>query len=130
MKWLYRLLYLVGFILEVVVPILMVGTVSPLIHGTPKEGLTAVGIICVAVFAFILVGKLKGKVREWKKGVLRALLLAVLKLIPVIVFCIVLNFVAPFILRLKDYAWRIIPIIVIGLGFEVVAEVLEANEVA
>ena len=129
MKWVYRLLYVIGFSLEVVVPILMFGVVTPLIHGTPKEGLTAVGMICVAVFAFILIGRIKERVREWKKGAGRAIVLALLRLIPIIVFCVAIHFIAPFVLKLKDYAWRIIPIFIIGLVFDVTAEVIEANEV-
>jgi hypothetical protein len=128
MKWLYRLLYFAGFILEVVVPLLMLGIVTPLVHGTISEGLTTMGMICLAVFSFILVGKMKQKVKEWKKGVGRALLLATLKIIPVVLFCLSIHYVTPFIVRLQDYAWRIIPIIALGLIFEIVAEALEASE--
>lgn len=127
MKWVYRILYVIGFVLEVVVPICLFGMVTPLVHTETKDSLTAIGLIVAIVFVCILLSKFKGMVREWKKGVLRALLLAVIKAVPVIVLCLALYFILPIIVRFSEYAWRIVPIFVIGLGFDVAAEVIETR---
>lgn len=127
MKWVYRILYLIGFALEVVVPICLFGAVTPLVHTETKDSLTAVGLIVAAVFVCILLGKIKGAVKEWKKGVLRALLLALIKAVPVAVLCVAMYYVIPILVRFTEYTWRIAPIFAIGLGFDVAAEVIESR---
>ena len=128
MKWISRLFYVIGFILEYVVPICLFGVVTPLIHGKLEEGLTTVGALAVVILAFIIIGKIKDIVKEWKKSLGRAIILALLKAVPLVAFALVVHFLAPFIAKLQEYIWRIVPIFSVGLIFDVVGEYLDTKE--
>lgn len=128
MKWISRICYLIGFVLEYILPICLFGLVTPLVHGKIEEGLTTVGALAVVVLAFILIGKIKSAVKEWKKSLLRAIILALLKAIPLIAFALVIHYLSPFIDRLQEYLWRIVPIFCAGLIFDVLGEYLSVKE--
>lgn len=128
MKWISRLFYVIGFILEYVVPICLFGVVTPLVHGKLEEGLTAVGALAVVILAFIIIGKVKDIVKEWKKSLGRAIILALLKAVPLIAFALVIHFLAPLIDKLQEYVWRIVPVFSVGLIFDVVGEYLDTKE--
>lgn len=128
MKWLPKMLYVIGFTLEYVVPLLLFGFVSPLVHGKLDEGLTTVGAIGVVILGLILLGKIKDAVKEWDKSLIRALFLALIKAVPLAIFCIFLRWLAPFVQSLLTYMWRIIPPFVCGCFFDMTAEYLEAKE--
>ena len=127
MKWLPKVFYVVGFTLEYVIPLLLFGFVSPLVHGKLDEGLTTVGIIGVVILGFILLGKIKAAVKEWDKSLLRALILSLIKAIPLFIFAIFLRWLIPFVDSLLTYMWRIIPPFVCGCFFDMAAEYLEVK---
>jgi hypothetical protein len=128
MKILSKVFYVLGFILEYVIPILLFGFVTPLVHGKLDEGLTTVGIIAVAALALILLGKIKTAVLEWDKSLFRAIILSAIKAVPIIVIALALNWLGPFIDTLTTYMWRIIPLFIIGCFFDMAAEYLDAKE--
>ena len=119
---------MIGFVLEYVIPILLFGLVTPLVHGKIDEGLTTVGIIAVAVLALILLGKIKAAVLQWDKGLLRALILAIIKAVPIVIIAIALNWLGPFVEKLTTYMWRVVPLFIIGCFFDMTGEVLDAKE--
>jgi hypothetical protein len=130
MKILPKIFYVLGFLLEYVVPICLFGIVTPLVHGKLDEGLTTVGIIAVVILGFIMLGKIKKAVKEWKKGLCRAFILAFIKAIPLFVVAIFLHWLAPFVNTLLTYMWSIIPIFIVGCAFDLVAEYLDSKEEA
>jgi cytochrome c biogenesis protein CcdA len=127
-KILPKVFYTVGFILEVVIPLLLFGFVSPLIHGKINEGLTTVGLIVISIFGFICVGKFKTKVKTWDKSLKRALILALIKAIPLIVLSLFVGKLSHFMMSLTTYLYRIIPIFTLGCLFDLTAEYLESKE--
>lgn len=129
MKWIIRIFYIVGFVLEYVVPIFLFGLVTPLVHGKLDEGLTVMGILTLCIAGVIVLIKCKNVVIKWEKGVIRALVLASMKAIPLIVFSFVVNWLSAFALALTSYMWRIIPIFIVGVIFDITAEILESYEV-
>ncbi len=117
-----------GFTLEYVIPLILFGFVTPLVHGKLDEGLTTIGIIAVVVLAFIILGKIKGAVKGWKKGLARAIILSLIKATPLIVFAIFLRWLAPFVDSLLTYMWRIIPLFISGCLFDMVGEYIDSKE--
>ena len=128
MKILPKVFYIVGFILEYAVPLVLFGFVTPLVHGKLDEGLTTVGIIAVCIFGFICLGKVKEAVKGWDKGIARAVILAVIKAVPLVVLSIFVQWLSGFIVALTTYLYRIIPIFILGCIFDMTAEYLESKE--
>ena len=128
MKILPKIFYIIGFLLEYVIPICLFGIVTPLVHGKLDEGLTTVGIIAIVILGFIMLGKIKKAVREWKKGLCRAFILAFIKSVPLFVIAIFLNWLAPFVNTLLTYMWSIIPLFIVGCAFDLIAEYLDSKE--
>lgn len=128
MKWLVRIFYLLGFILEYIVPIFLFGIVTPLVHGKLDEGLTAIGVIAICIAAVIALLKFNSLVRQWDKSSLRAVVLAAIKAIPLILFVVFVEWLRDFAIILTTYAWRIVPIFLVGLIFDITAEILESKE--
>lgn len=128
MKWLVRIFYLLGFILEYIVPIFLFGIVTPLVHGKLDEGLTAIGVIAICAAAVIALLKFNSLVRQWEKSSLRAVVLAAIKGIPLILFVAFVEWLRDFAIILTTYAWRIVPIFLVGLIFDITAEILESKE--
>lgn len=128
MKILPKVFYIVGFILEYAVPLVLFGFVTPLVHGKLDEGFTTVGIIAVSIFGFICLGKVKEAVKGWEKGIARAVILAVIKAVPLVVLSIFVQWLSGFIVALTTYLYRIIPIFILGCIFDMTAEYLESKE--
>lgn len=128
MKWMIRIFYLIGFTLEYIVPILLFGVVTPLVHGKMDEGLTVMGILALCIASVIALIKFGATVRKWEKGVYRALILALMKAIPLIVFSALVGWLRDFAAALTTYMWRIIPIFIVGLLFDITAEILDTKE--
>lgn len=127
MKWTPKLFYVLGFIFEYVIPVLLFGLVTPLVHGKLDEGLTTVGVIAVAVLALILIGKIKSAVEKWEKGIVRAIILSFLKAVPLFIFAIFLRWLIPFTESLLLYMWRIIPMFILGCLFDTIGEYLDSK---
>lgn len=128
MKWIIRALYVLGFILEYIIPVLLFGLVTPLVHGKLDEGLTLVGVIAVCILGVVLIRKMRDRVREWKKGLWRAAALAAFKALPLIVFALLLNWVLPMIVELRAYFWRIIFPFSVGCFLDILAEYLDSKQ--
>jgi hypothetical protein len=128
MKWIIRILYVLGFVLEYVVPVLMFGLVTPLVHGKLNEGLTVVGFIAISILLVIALIKCRDRVKSWDKGLLRAGVLALIKAVPLFVFALLLSWLLPMIMELRTYLWRIIFPFTVGCFLDIVAEYLEARE--
>ena len=128
MKVLPKIFYIVGFTLEYVIPLLLFGFVTPLVHGKLDEGFTTVGLIAVGIFGFICLGKIKEIVKQWKKGIGRAVILALIKAVPLIVLAIFTNWLSTFIISFTTYLNRVIPLFIAGCTFDMTAEYLESKE--
>lgn len=127
MKWLPKVFYVIGFTLEYIVPLLLFGFVSPLVHGKLDEGLTTVGAIGVTIIGLILLGKIKERVKTWDKSLIRAIILSFIKAVPLFIFAIFLRWLVPFVDSLLTYMWRIIPPFICGCFFDMAAEYLETK---
>lgn len=128
MKWIIRALYVFGFVFEYVIPILLFGLVLPLVHGKINEGLTLVGVIALCVLGVIFLVKARDRVKQWEKGLVRAAVLSAFKMVPLLVFALLMNWLLPFIVELRAYLWRIIFPFTIGCFLDMLAEYLEAKE--
>ena len=128
MKILPKVFYILGFVFEYALPILLFGFVTPLVHGKLEEGLTIVGCIAIGVIGVIALIKIKKAAKEWDKGICRAVVLAVLKAVPLVVLSLFTNWLCTYIALFTTYLWRIIPIFILGCIFDMVAEYLEVKE--
>lgn len=127
MKWAVRILYLLGFTFSYTIPFILFGSVVPYTKEGIGHSLTTCGILALCIFAFIVIGKLKERIREWKKGAVRALVLLVIKAVPVVLITIFMYWLKPFIASLMDYWFDMIFVIPIGWCFDIAAEIIESN---
>lgn len=128
MKWVVRILYVLGFTFTYTIPFVLFGRVIPYTKEGIGKSLTTCGILALCVFAFIVVGKISGRVKEWKKGAPRAFVQLLLRAVPVIIMTIFMKWLEPLITSVIGYWYDMLFIIPIGWLFDVVAEILESND--
>lgn len=126
MKVLAFILYAIGFTFQYTIPLVLFGRVIPLSTEGVSRGLTGVGLFVVCIFATIIIGRIKGRIREMQKGFIRALLLVVTKALPVIVITAFIDWLGPFVDTLTEYWADALSLIITGWLFDVFAEVIES----
>lgn len=127
MKWVVRILYVLGFTFTYTLPFVLFGRVIPYTKEGIGKSLTTCGILALCIFAFIVIGKIKDRIKEWKKGAPRALVLLVLRAVPVVIITIFMRWLEPFITSMISYWYDMLFIIPVGWIFDVAAEILESN---
>lgn len=124
MKALRIILLILGFIFQIIMPIVIFGMVIPYYHGELGSGLTGAGIIALVVLAIILTNKLKTTLKEQPKSVFRGIILSIF---PIAIWCVLgigVDKVAHFFITLVDYWWTALIFIIIGRIFYIVEEAL------
>lgn len=124
MKVYSNILSIVGFIFQYVVPIVLFGNVIPYTHESLEAGLTVMGYLAIAIIVLILSGKLKNKLHEMHKGLVRALLLSLFPVAYWLIVKIGINYLLNLFIALAQYWGYIIVFILIGRLFYVISELI------
>ena len=129
MKIYSYILSTIGFIFQYIVPIVLFGNVIPYTHESLEAGLTVMGYIAVAIIVLIVSGKLKDKLHEMSKGLVRALLLSLFPITYWLLAKIGINYILNLFIALAQYWGYIIIFILIGRLFYIISElVYDKNE--
>ena len=124
MKVYSNILSVIGFIFQYVVPIALFGNVIPYTHESLEAGLTVMGYLAIAIIVLILSGKLKNKLHEMPKGLVRALLLSLFPVAYWLIVKIGINYLLNLFVALAQYWGYIIIFILIGRLFYVISELI------
>jgi hypothetical protein len=124
MKVYSNILSVIGFIFQYVVPIALFGNVIPYTHESLEAGLTVMGYLAIAIIVLILSGKLKNKLHEMHKGLVRALLLSLFPVAYWLIVKIGINYLLNLFVALAQYWGYIIIFILIGRLFYVISELI------
>ena len=114
----------IGFIFQYIVPIALFGNVIPYTHESLEAGLTVMGYIAVAALILILSGKLKEKLHDMHKGLVRALLLSLFPITYWLLVKVGINYLLNLFVALAQYWGYIIIFILIGRLFYVLSEIM------
>lgn len=111
----------IGFIFQYIVPIVLFGNVLPYKH---EAGLTVMGYIAIAIILIIISGKLKDKLHEMPKGVVRASLLSLFPIAYWVIIKIGVNYLLNLFVALARYWGYMIIFILIGRLFYIISELI------
>ena len=114
----------IGFIFQYIIPIILFGNVIPYTHGSLSAGLTKMGYIAVAIIVIVICGKLKNKLHEAPKGLVRALLLSLFPIVYWVIAKIGINCILNLFASLARYWGYLIIFILIGRLFYVISEII------
>ena len=124
MKIYSYILSTIGFIFQYIIPIVLFGNVIPYTHESLEAGLTTMGYIAVAIVILIVSGKLKDKLHEMPKGLVRALLLSLFPVSYWLIAKIGINYILNFFIALAKYWGYLIIFILIGRLFYIISELV------
>ena len=124
MKIYSHILSSIGFIFQYIIPILLFGNVIPY---TREAGLTLVGYLAILTIVLIASGKLRGKLHEMPKGLVRALLLSLFPIVYWLVVKIGINYILSLFVSLAQYWGYVIIFIFLGRLFYVIGEAIYDN---
>ena len=119
----------IGFIFQYIIPIILFGNVIPYTHESLEAGLTAMGYIAVAITVIIISGKLKGKLHEMPKGLVRALLLSLFPIAYWLIVKIGVNYLLNLFVAIANYWGYLIIFIIIGRLFYIISEIVYDKKV-
>lgn len=114
-----------SFIFTFIIPILLLGIISPLVRGEMGAGLTGLGYIALACTIIVCAIKLLGRVLKMKKGWKRALLISAFPISLWLVVMLGINYVQAILLSISNYWMKVGIFIIIGRIFDVIGECLE-----
>ncbi len=124
MKIYSYILSTIGFIFQYIIPIVLFGNVIPYTHESLESGLTVMGYIAVAIVVLIVSGKLKDKLHEMPKGLVRALLLSLFPVAYWLIAKIGINYILNLFIALAKYWGYLIIFILIGRLFYIISELV------
>lgn len=124
MKAIKIILRILSFVATFIVPILLLGVISPLVHGELGKGLTGLGYIAVALAIVVTAFKLFGKIIKMEKGWKRALLLSVFPIALWLVIWLGIDYVQAILVSISQYWLKVGIFIIIGRALAVVEECL------
>lgn len=114
----------IGFIFQYIIPIVLFGNVIPYTHESLEAGLTVMGYLALVIFILIVSGKLKERLHDMHKGLVRALLLSLFPIAYWIIVKIGINSLLNLFMALAQYWGYIILFILIGRLFYVLSEIV------
>ena len=129
MKVWSNILSSIGFIFQYIVPIVLFGNVIPYTHESLEAGLTVMGYIAVAITIIIISGKLKDKLHEMPKGLVRALLLSLFPIAYWLIVKIGVNYLLNLFVAIANYWGYLIIFIIIGRLFYIISEIIYDKKV-
>lgn len=128
MKWLKLAFSLLGFIFEFCIPIILFGGVIPYTYETAQTGLTKMGYIAIIIFALIVSKKIKEKLLQRKKSLVRGLFLSVFPIVMWLIVNLSVDWIVGFIADFASYWDKVIIFIILGRLFYTIEETLNASE--
>lgn len=111
----------IGFIFQYIIPIVLFGNVIPY---TREAGLTFMGYIAVVITILIISGKLKDKLHEKKKGLVRASLLSLFPIVFWVIIKVGINYLVNLFVSIAQYWGYLIIFILIGRLFYIISEII------
>lgn len=130
MKWLKYAFYTLGFIFQYCIPLLLFGRVIPYYtHDGIREGLTGMGYIAIIVFCLIVGKKIKEKLLQRPKTLLRGIFLSLFPIAMWLIVNICLGWLIGFVDEISLYWDKIILFIVLGRLFYTIEEAIVGSEV-
>ena len=128
MKWICRLLSVLGFTFEYIIPIILFGGVIPYTHDGAKAGLTKMGYIAIGVIFFVFSKKIKEVVLQQDKGLTRALILSAFPIVAWVLISLGLGMITTFVASLTVYWNRVLIFIILGRICHVVEETISDRQ--
>lgn len=125
MKALYISLYILGFTFEATLPVIILASVVPFARDSAGKAISFIGILAVLWLIFQAYKRIKKRVAEWKRGIARASVFAAFKLVPIILITIVCKWIPTVVEAAATYWYRVFPIMILGILFTVIAEIVE-----
>lgn len=129
MKWLKYAFYTLGFAFQYVIPLLLFGGVVPYTHDGIRAGLTGMGYIAIIIFCLIVGKKIKEKLLQRPKSLLRGIFLSLFPIAMWLIVNIGLGWIIGFVDEISLYWDKIILFIVLGRLFYTIEEAIVGSEV-
>ena len=124
MKAVKIILRILAFVCSFIVPILLLGVISPLVHGELGEGLTGLGYIALALIIVVVAFKLFGKIYKMEKGWKRALLISIFPIALWLVIYLGIDYIQAILISVCDYWLKVGIFIFIGRTLSIIEECL------
>ncbi len=124
MKIIKTILRILSFLSTFIIPIVLLGVISPLVHGNLGKGLTGLGYIAVALAIVVISIKLMTKVLKMKKGWQRALLLSAFPIAFWLIIQLGINYVQAMLFSISQYWIKVGIFIILGRVLAVIEECL------
>ena len=121
-------LRILSFACSWVMPILLLGVISPLVHGELGKGLTGLGYVALALAIVVVAIKLIGKIWKMQKGWKRALLLSIFPVALWLVIMLGIDYVQAMLNSICDYWLKVGIFILIGRALAVIEECVHESE--
>ena len=128
MKAVKIILRILSFICTFLVPIVLLGVISPLVHGELGSGLTGLGYIALAMGILVIAFKLFGKVYQMQKGWKRALLISAFPIAFWLVVFLGIDYIQAILVSICDYWFKVGIFLIIGRLLAVIEECLHEPE--
>lgn len=124
MKAVKIILRILAFTCSFIVPILLLGVISPLVHGELGEGLTGLGYIAIALIIVVVAFKLFGKIYKMEKGWKRALFISIFPIALWFVIFLGIDYIQAILVSVCDYWLKVGVFIFIGRTLAIIEECL------
>lgn len=124
MKAIKITLRILSFTATFIIPIVLLGVISPLVHGQLGSGLTGLGYIAVALAIVVTAFKLLGKILKMEKGWKRALIISAFSLSLWLVIWLGIDYVQVLILSISQYWLKVGLFLALGQALSVLEQCL------
>lgn len=124
MKAIKITLRILSFTATFIIPIVLLGVISPLVHGQLGSGLTGLGYIAVALAIVVVAFKLLGTILKMEKGWKRALLISAFPMSLWLVVWLGIDYVQVLILSISQYWLKVGLFITLGQALSVLESCL------
>ena len=121
-------LRVLAFACTFVMPILLLGVISPLVHGELGKGLTGLGYIAVALAIVVIAFKLMTKILKMKKSWKRALIISAFPIGIWVVLFLGIDYVQALLNSICDYWLKVGIFIFVGRGLAIAEECIHESE--
>ena len=122
MKKLSTLFSFIGFMVQYIAPLILFGDIIPYVRDHVGLSLTWMGYIAIGIFLFFVSKRLKEKVLEKPKSIIRAVLLSIFPIVWWLILFIGMSWISTLFLKVATYWKNIIYFIIIGRGFYIAGE--------
>ena len=125
MKILKNGMFVLSYIFQYIMPIVLFGGVIPYFHGDIGAGLTGCGVIAVCLVLALIYRKVKAVIKDKLTGVAQALLLSIFPIAMWVTVGKGIYGVMNFVNSLIDYWWVALIFIILGRVCAIVGEAIK-----